>query len=155
LPCSGCKYAYCMLLIYWSSSDTGASLFTSLCASQSDLSFEYRIPLSKSSISQKRQPHQSKQHRHHRQSLTVKFPLVHFDCALAPAAEGIFAFSFHRFHIVTSACTGAEVDPSLQAPSPPCALCAIVCSAIMPMPFMFRFISRSARFFDSGCSRIL
>ena len=60
-------------------------------ALQSELSFEYRLALSHSPCSDKRLLHSSKQLRRQKQNATVNFPLIHFDCAIAPAASGIFS----------------------------------------------------------------
>jgi hypothetical protein len=84
----------CRLLSY-----IGELSRTNVLLSQSELSYEYRRPPSHAhaSSSDKRQQHSSKQQRHHKQSVDVKFPLIHFDCALAPAAAGRAA-SFSLFH---------------------------------------------------------
>lgn len=73
-----------------------------LFASQSELSFEHcRLP-SSSSSADKRQLHSSKHQRHQSRSEVVTFPLIHFDCALAPAAAGAFRFvAFQETDVVT------------------------------------------------------
>jgi hypothetical protein len=87
-------YSCCRLLSY-----IGELSRTNVLLSQSELSYEYRRPPSHAhaSSADKRQQHSSKQQRHHKQSVDVKFPLIHFDCALAPAAAGRAA-SFSLFH---------------------------------------------------------
>jgi hypothetical protein len=57
---------------------------------QSELSFEYRPLQSNAPSVDKRSQQASKKQRHQNQSVTVNFPLIHFDCALSPAAPGKF-----------------------------------------------------------------
>jgi hypothetical protein len=97
LSCSGFKYecAPCFALHL-------CPLTQILFASQSELSFEHcRLP-SSSSSADKRQLHSSKHQRHQNRSEVVTFPLIHFDCALAPAAAGAFSVvSFQETDVVT------------------------------------------------------
>jgi hypothetical protein len=87
--CSGCRYAVWRFLFCSASrSRLERSLIPLTFTLQSELSFEYRLPVCKPSSADKRQLHSSKQQRHQKQSVTVKFPLIHFDCAIAPSGSG-------------------------------------------------------------------
>ena len=97
LSCSGFKYqcAPCFALHL-------CPLTQILFASQSELSFEHCPLPSSSSSADKRQLHSSKHQRHQNRSEVVTFPLIYFDCALAPAAAGAFSFvSFQETDVVT------------------------------------------------------
>ena len=119
LSCSGFKYecAPCFALHL-------CPLTQILFASQSELSFEHcRLP-SSSSSADKRQLHSSKHQRHQNRSEVVTFPLIHFDCALAPAAAGAFSVvSFQETDVVTPLSQAPRLFlPLWPCTAPPCAL---------------------------------
>jgi hypothetical protein len=65
--------------------------------------------------------HSSERQRRQSQSVVITFPLIHFDCALAPAAVGNFissSFVVYYAHAVTFECLGSELAPDLQVPVP-------------------------------------